>query len=371
VLVGGVLLAGCGPSTHHDTADRTQIHVSVSQCGSAWTDPKAGVQHFDLINSDTRAGEVLLTDARSGAVYADVEPLGPGTHKILDIDLGSGSYAFHCAMEDETVVVGATVQIPGHIKGTTPAVVPVTQADLIAPTKAYEAYVRGQIPTLLQLTRTLSTAVDAGDLAAARTAWLPAHLQYERLGAAYDAFGDLDNEINGLPAGLPNGVNDKDWTGFHRVEHGLWHGAAAISLRGPTGDLLAAVGKLGKAFANAQIAPLDVSIRAHEITENALQFELTGKTDFGSHSNLATVRANIDGTRAVLALLRPLLSTRYPQLTEVTTELTRTQTDIDAVDRASLATLTAAQRERINADVSELCELLAPVASVLEPRRSS
>ena len=35
----------------------------------------------------------------------------------------------------------------------------------------------------------LKNAIDRGDLAAARSAWLPAHLQYERLGAAYDAFG--------------------------------------------------------------------------------------------------------------------------------------------------------------------------------------
>jgi iron uptake system component EfeO len=371
LLVAGVVLTGCTQATHARSSGRTEIHVSVSQCGTGWADPKAGMQHFDLVNSDTRAGEVLLTDAASGAVYADIEPLGPGTHRDLDVDLGSGRYAFRCAMEDESVVVGATVKIPGQVKGSTPAVLPVTQADLIEATKSYEAYVRGRIPALLRLTRGMNAAVDRGDLAAARTAWLPAHLEYERLGAAYDAFGDLDGEINGLPDGRPNGIADKGWTGFHRVEYGLWHGAAAASLRAPTAALLAAVGSLGAEFAHAQIAPLDVSIRAHEITENALQFELTGKTDFGSHSNLATVRANLDGTRAVLALLQPLLAKRYAGLGEVNAELTRTQDDIAAVHSAPLTTLTTAQRERIDSDVSELCELLAPVASILEPRRSS
>ena len=30
-----------------------------------------------------------------------------------------------------------------------------------------------------------------------------AHLDYQRLGAAYDAFGDLGDAIDGLPAGIP------------------------------------------------------------------------------------------------------------------------------------------------------------------------
>lgn len=372
LLVAGVVLAGC--SREHENPDASgpiQIQVSVSQCGSGWRNPKPGMQQFELINHDTRAGGVLLTDANSGAAYADVEPLGPGTRQRLDIDLGSGRYAFRCAMEDETVVVGPAVQIPGQVKGPTAPVLPVTQADLIGPTQAYEAYVRGQLPQLLQLTRTLSSAVHSADLAAARTAWLPAHLQYERLGAAYNAFGALEDEINGLPYDLPNGVADQDWTGFHRVEYGLWHGASARALRGPTDDLLAAVGRLRAEFTHAQIAPLDVAIRAHEITENALQFELTGQSDFGSHSTLATVGANLDGTRSVLALLRPLLGRRYPQLAEVTSELNRTQRDLDAVHRSPLDALTTAQRERLDSDVSQLCELLAPVASILEPRRGS
>ena len=101
-----------------------------------------------------------------------------------------------------------------------------------------------------------------------------------------------------------------------------------------------------------------MSIRAHEISENALQFELTGRTDFGSHSEYDTVAANLDGTQEVLDLLRPLIAPRYPQLAQVEQQIQETGTDLAA----------HADHERIDADVSELCELLAPVASILEPR---
>jgi iron uptake system component EfeO len=276
-------------------------------------------------------------------------------------------------MEDEGTVIGRPVTIPGSVRRPTSPVLPVTQGDLIAATKGYQSYVRGRIPNLVRLTTTLRRDIARGDLAAARLAWLPAHLAYERLGAAYDAFGDLDAAINGLPAGLPGGVHNRDWAGFHRIESGLWHGESATSLVAPASALLKAVRALGVQFAHAQIDPLELSIRAHEITENAVQFELTGQTDFGSGSSLASTRANLDGTTTVLGLIRSLLTPRYRELPVLQRALTRAENDLDAVRRSgawpALGTLSTSRRERINSDLSQLTELLAPVAAILEPRR--
>jgi iron uptake system component EfeO len=381
----GLVLSACGHGSHPGAAATVQsrqsrISVSVNQCGSGWTDIKPGQQDFLLQNTDTRAGEVLLTDAVSAKVFADVEPLGPGTTTPLSITLGSGKYAFRCAMEDTATVVGPTVTVPGSVKQPVAPISSVTENDLIAVTQKYEAYVKSQIPTLIKLTDQLSTQVKGGELAAARAAWLPAHLEYERLGAAYDAFGDLDASINETPNGLPGRIKDKDWTGFHRIEYGLWHSESPASLTPQTKALSTAVHGLASQFATAQIDPLDVSIRAHEITENAVQFELTGETDFGSHTNLATVRANLDGTQAVLGIIRPVLAGRDSQLPALTTELSRAEADLDRLHPGrsegssgwpALTDLPIRDREQINADLSELSELLAPIASILEPRRAS
>lgn len=377
LVATALAVTGCSGSPHPKASSgNVLINVSVGTCGTGWATPTAGPQHFVLANTDTRAGEVLLTDPGTGGVYADIEPLGPGTHTDLDVDLGAGHYAFRCAMDDEAVVTGPTVTIAGDAKGKTPVTLPVTQADLIAPTKAYEAYVAGQIPTLIRLSRPIRDAIARGDLATARRAWLPAHAEYERLGAAYDAFGDLDTDINGQPEGLVRGVHDPDWHGLHRIEYGLWHGATAASLVPEADALLKAEQELRGQFASAQIDPLQIAIRAHEITENTLQFELTGQSDYGSGSNLATARANLDGTRAVLGILAPLLRLRYPASGRLHDELDRSQHDLDALRHPDgswppVETLATAQRERLDADISELSELLAPVASILEPRRSS
>jgi iron uptake system component EfeO len=381
LAAASIAFAGCsgshGPASKGSPSgtQRTTINVSLSRCGAGWTHPIVGHQDFLLDNTDTRGGEVFLSDAKTGAVFAYVEPLGPGTTADMSVDLSGGTYAFRCVMQDSDVVVGPTITLTGTAKVVSPSVLPVSQQQMIGPTKNYEAYVTRQLPGLARLVGVLRADVAAGDLAKARADWLPAHLAYERLGAAYGAFGDADGEINGLPNGLPGGVHDPDFTGLHRIEYGLWHGQSAATLK-PLADALAtAVDGLRKTFASVQIDPLDVAIRAHEITENALQFELTGETDFGSDSNLATVRANLDGTNAVLAMLKPLLASRYPAMPQLIRELARTQSELDAQHHGAawtpLTKLARPQRELINADLSELSELLAPIAAICEPRRTS
>jgi iron uptake system component EfeO len=68
-----------------------------------------------------------------------------------------------------------------------------------------------------------------------------------------------------------------------------------------------------------------MSLRTHEILENALQFQLTGHDDYGSGSTLATTQASIDGTRELLAVLRPVLVPRYAGLPAVYSWLDRPQ----------------------------------------------
>src|SRR5208282_2618098 len=151
-----------------------------------------------------------------------------------------------------------------------------------------------------------------------------------RLGAAYDAFGPFDGEINGRPDGLAGGVNSPRWTGFYRLEYGLWHGQSARDLTPIADTLDANVRALRTSWPSTEINLLDIGLRTHEILENALEFQLTGHDDYGSGTTLATVAANITGTRELLTILHPLLVTRYSGLPAVYTWLSRLQQLVDA-----------------------------------------
>ncbi|MEV4439784.1 EfeM/EfeO family lipoprotein [Streptomyces sp. NPDC049577] len=356
----------------------TTVETSPGNCGTGWTHPHPGLQRIAVRNTATTPAEVRLQDA-GAAVLAETEPLAPGTIRVLRARLGAGSYAFVCLHEDADAVTGPTVRITGPGR-TGPAAVPVSRHDLIPAALAEQAWTARRLDELVARTGALRTAVDAGDRSAARTAWLSAHLGYARLGAAYDAFEALDGPgepaaaLDRTTAGLPGGVHDPRFTGFHRVEYGLWHGEDGTALRRATARLAADARRLRDAWALARLDPADLARRVHEITEDTLRGELTGRTDYGSGTGLATARARLDATRRLVDRLRPLLRTRYPGLAALDDRLARTRRTLEIHLRSGtwtpLARLGRADRERIDARFGDLAERLADVAAVCGVRRT-
>ena len=115
-------------------------------------------------------------------------------------------------------------------------------------------------------------------------------MTYGTLGAAYDAFGDSTTRSTASPA---PGVAARDRpAGFHQVERCCGGDRRRIARRpaaGPGRPLRAAV--LGQ----QQINALDIGLRSHEILEDACSSSSTAP-DAGSHTNLATIAANLVGT---------------------------------------------------------------------------
>jgi iron uptake system component EfeO len=365
LLAAATSLTACGGGGVSNT-----ILLNNASCGGTWTLAKPGWHTFDLYNANSVGGEVDLIDPKTGGVYAEVDQLGPGTTQTMSLDVGSGRYAFRCLFEDTDPITGRTVTVPGHVKGFA-ATVPVTYDDLLGPDKEYQAYVATGLVTLVSQTQTLDSDVQHGNLTAARRDWLPAHLTYETLGAAYDAFGTFDDEIDGRADAL--GVTNPKWTGFYRLEYGLWHGQSASELTPYASKLAADVRSLQAAWPTMEIPLIDIGLRTHEIMENALEFQLTGHDDYGSGTTLATVLANIQGDRELLSLLHPLLVSRYPGLPAVYTWLDRLQALIEAEHQPDgtwvpVSQLSQSANQAIDAACGQLLEELAPIASIAEPR---
>ncbi|MER6083897.1 iron uptake transporter permease EfeU [Streptomyces sp. NPDC001833] len=370
-VVAGLVVAFAGPrSTSGET-----VAVSETECGKGFTTPKPGRQTFRMQNTGSKTAEVYLIDPSSNAVFGEVEGLAPGTTRDLVATVTGGTYAWRCVPSSGKAVTSAPVTVSGGT-GSTKAVVPVSENDLAAPLKAYKAYVEQGLATLVAQTRTLDADIAGNHLDQARTDWLTAHLTYSSLGAAYGTFEDYDKKINGRADGLAGGVADQDFAGFHRVEYGLWHGQSADQLKAPAQALADAAAGLQKAFPSQDFDPGDLPLRAHEILENTLQFELTADTDEGSGTNLATANANLAGTGELLTVLRPLLTTRAPKLLPaVDADVARLQKLLDAEHRGATWTpveqLDTVTRQRIAGATGQLLEDLAPVPDLLEIRKSA
>jgi iron uptake system EfeUOB component EfeO/EfeM len=369
VLGGGVAAYAAGGSA--------VISVNERSCATGGAGPAAGHQVLQLKDTGRDPLELYLIDPASNAVYAELQDFTPGSTRTLSTTLTAGRYAFRCVFSNGTVLTSAVRTVTGSAPDAVPAVQPMPDLDLGGPVAAYRGYVQRGLPVLLADSRTLDADLVAGNLARARTDWLTAHLDYERLGAAYNTFQDFDGLINGTADGLPLGTADPSWTGFFRIEYGLWHGQSAAELRPLAAGLVKNVQGLSADFPSEDTDPGDLPLRSHEILENALEFQLSGTDDYGSGTTLATVYANTQGTVAVLGTLTALIRPRDPAL------LDSVDQGIAAVQQALLAcraadgrwtpvsALPRARRQTLDGELGELLEQLSSVPNLLTGRTSA
>jgi high-affinity iron transporter len=368
--VGAALAASLTACSSGGGHPSNVITVSSNQCGGSWHLSGPGWHTFEIYNESTGGGEIDLVDPANGAIYAELADSAPGTTNAMTIDVGSGRYAFLCNFADFNPIQGDVVTVPGHARGTA-AILPITATDIVPLAKKYQAYAEAGLKVLARETSALTADVRAGDVAAAKRDWLTAHLQYQTLGAAYGTFGKFDDEIDGRADAV--GVNSPKWTGFYRLEYGLWHGQSAPTLVQVADTLNHDVDALLAWWPAQEVSLLDIGLRTHEILENALEFQLTGHDDYGSGTTLATTLANIAGTRELLSLLHPLLAPRYAGLPAVSSGLALLQSLLEKEHLPNgqwvpVSALPVSSRQAIDAACSQVLQELAPIASIAEPR---
>ncbi|HWB22447.1 MAG TPA: EfeM/EfeO family lipoprotein [Gaiellaceae bacterium] len=370
IVAGAILVALLTGGGGHST----RIVVSDSGCGFDWVAPHSGRTVFTVQNTTPKTiYSVALVGADQSSIYGQIEALAPSTEVPLDVVLPPGEYSFLCQTKSGYTLVSPSREVTGPPVADAHPYKPVDPQQIDFAMLDYRASLLPVLRRLVADTDRLATAVHAGKLAEARTLWLPAHLDYAKLGVAYDTFGPFNDLINGRPLGLAGGVHDPKFQGFLRLEYGLWHGQAAATLDPVAERLDASVHGLLKQFPKLAIPSGDLTLRAHEILENTLQFEFTGETDEGSNTNLATAWSNVKGTGLALTALHSVLNNANPELLASTTaQLGRLGRMLESYKRPDgrwvpLQSLTIDQRERLDGALSGLLEQLDLIPDQLQP----
>ncbi|HIQ52653.1 MAG TPA: EfeM/EfeO family lipoprotein, partial [Pseudomonas pachastrellae] len=94
---------------------------------------------------------------------------------------------------------------------------------LVAPITDYKLYVLDNLEQFTEHTRAFTDAVKAGDLERAQALYAPSRVYYERIEPIAELFADLDASIDAREDDYEHGVQDPTFTGFHRLEYGLFH----------------------------------------------------------------------------------------------------------------------------------------------------
>jgi high-affinity iron transporter len=336
--------------------------------------PQPGSQEFTVRNHDYGPVRIVLADPATGGIWADAGAVAAGASVRLHVVLLSGEVQWRCISLQGPSTTSPVRATTGTGDGTKPAapLLPLTSEESTAVVAAFRQAAADTMAGLAADIDALAAASREGDVGRTRARWLSAHLDYERLGAAYGTFGDRDGVIDGLPDGRPDGVHDPEFTGFLRVEYDLWTGATRQALASDVGTLQAAVHELVDGFPGMTISPTDLALRAHEILEVTVSRELSGRSDQGSGTSLATARANVDGTTTVLEALAAPLQRRAPSLLKnARTGLSQLADQLDALRRPdgtwpARTQLTRAQGMALDARIQGLLEQLAPIPDVLQ-----
>ncbi|HEY5316335.1 MAG TPA: EfeM/EfeO family lipoprotein [Solirubrobacteraceae bacterium] len=249
---------------------------------------------------------------------------------------------------------------------------PLSPTAFRAPVAEYKHYAAGWLARVSGDAKALSAALRAGSRGVAKAEWRRAWSAYLHLGAVYGLFDTLDEEIDGMPGGLPGGASSPQFSGLHRIEMGLWDGQPPRSLVHWSGLLAVDVAQLRRVLPSVQITPLAYATRAHEILEDAQRDLLSGMDVPWSGEGVLGTAAGVAATDEVLRTLTPLLTGRDNTLVEVENELLLLSAALATVRHEhhgswpTLGELSIMQRERIDGTLAGALGALEQLPGTLE-----
>lgn len=183
---------------------------------------------------------------------------------------------------------------------------------------------------MVEKAEALAAAIEKSDLETARALFVPARAPYKRIEPVAYRFSDLENAIDPVADYLAEREEDKAFTGYHRIEYGLF---AKNSLDGlaPIADrLVTDVTALAERLRHMELSPSILTESAGAMAEQLARGRIMAGEDHYAHTDLAEFEANLAGIGRMVDLLNPVLGPAAPEIdadVEETLETTRSVLD--------------------------------------------
>jgi iron uptake system component EfeO len=309
--------------------------------------------------------EILFPDDR---IVSEKENIGPGTRYTLTAEIKAGSYEIACRPGMKGHGVRQKLTVTGS--GATPERDP----KLDQAVAQYRQYAQDQADQTLPRAEAFAKAIEAGDLDAAKKAYAPSRLGWERTEPVAESFGDIDPKVDTRADGLEQG---QKWTGWHRLEKALWQDKKI----GPEEKTLAAqlvtdLKDWQKRVGTAEITPTSMANGAKELLDEVATGKVTGEEDRYSHTDLVDFKGNVEGAQKAYELLKPVASRKDPSLTKdldkqftalnALLDTYRTDpSDASSYDFVSYDKVGQVQRKQLSDAVNALAEPLSRLAAAV------
>ena len=309
-------LTACTSNTS-DGAATVGVDITADACVLTSASAPAGTVVFTVANKGDSAAEFYVYESNGTSIVSEVENIGPGLSRELVVSLTEGTYVTACDPgQDGDELRADFVATAGGASAA--ALSPEREAALALASAEFLGFVRGEVDTLVAKTEAFADAFAAGDDDAARALYADARVHWERIEPIAESFGDLDPKLDLREADLGP---DEAWTGWHHAEKLLWPPASGYTVEASergvlAAQLLADTLELQSRVSAADFAiePFQIGNGAKELLDEVATTKITGEEEIWSGTDLWDIQANIDGARASLEALRPVVTESDPEL---------------------------------------------------------
>lgn len=363
--IAALTLSACAsdPSDSKTSGDLT-VAATDDKCSVSVSKLDAGPSTFKVTNQGSKVTEFYVY-AEGDRIMGEVENVGPGLTRNLVVDLPKGTYEGAC----KPGMIGDGIRQTLTVTGEAAKELSDSE-ELTAAADSYERYVKSQSDALIVKTTEFVDAVKAGNVDEAKTLFPIARTYWERIEPVAEKFGDLDPITDGRePDAIAEGV---DFTGWHRIEKQLWVENNTEGMDKYADQLLDNVKKIVALGQDAPLTALELAQGSKGLLDEVATGKITGEEDEFSHTDLWDFKANIEGSQAAIASLRPVLDEQDPELVKqldaqfaaLDTELNQHQ-DTTTGEWMFYDKLTKADIKALSDAVAALSEPISKVAAVV------
>jgi iron uptake system component EfeO len=362
--LAALLIAACGSgSSGPKGASKVAVTLVDSGCTPSKIDVASGPVTFQITNGGTSKVSEMELKNQSGIILGEAENVVEGVPGHFSLNLKPGGYVINCpnGSEEDQGKLLATGKAVTQAKGASAALLSKATAD-------YKRYVMAQADELQSDTEKFVAALRSGQVTRAKALFGPTRLHYESIEPVAESFGNLDPDID---ARINDVTNEKEWTGFHRIERTLWQQNTTRGLGVYATKLIDDVNTLVAKVKTIQLQPAQLANGAVELMNEVANSKITGEEDRYSHTDLSDFQGNLSGSRKAFELLVPALSEtgNAPLAATIDKRFGSVQDSLDRFKRntalgfATYGKVTQADRQRFAAEVDSLDEPLATVAA--------
>ncbi len=191
----------------------------------------------------------------------------------------------------------------------------VTENTLNEEMESYKQFAMDQLDQFVIETEKFVEAVKAGDVEKAKELYAPARMYFERSEPIAESFGDLDPRIDARLADIEEeGQGKEEWTGYHKIEYGLWVEGTTKGYEETADQLMNDVKELRAKVETVEVTPDLMITGAVDLLNEVSTSKITGEEEIYSHTDLYDFKANVEGAEKIFDIFKTKLQEKDADL---------------------------------------------------------